>query len=304
MDLAGRSVLVTGARGFIGSHLRRALEREGAEVHATSRAEADPPAAWWRPDLEDIASVRELLARVRPRVVYHLAGHVSAAPDRALVLPTLRSLFVSAVNLMLAASERGDCRVVLAGSLTESSGPGDPAASPYAAAKTAASTYAELFHALYDLPVVSARLFMTYGPGQHPSKVLPYTAASLLRGESPELSSGNQTADWIYVDDVAEALVRIGRLEGLDGSRIDLGSGELTSLREVVALLAAEVGGPGAPRFGARPDRPREREQTRRADVEEAAARLGGWRARVSLPEGLRRTVAWLRDPGALPGGT
>ena len=79
--------------------------------------------------------------------------------------------------------------------------------SPYAAAKWAASGYGRMFHELYGAPVVILRPFMTYGPGQAPSKLIPAVTLSLLRGERPKLSSGKARADWVYIGDVIEGFI-------------------------------------------------------------------------------------------------
>ena len=285
---------MTGGSGFLGSNLTRRLLAEDAVVHATSRTQRPAPPAWWTCDLEDVDAVRALLHETRPEVVYHFAGRVTAEPDRDLVLPLYHSLLTSTVNVLLAASEEGCRRVVLAGSLTEPTHPGEVPASPYAAAKHAGNAYARMFDALYELSVVVTRPYMTYGPGQSPTKVVPYAATALLRGESPELSSGELEADWIYVDDVTEGLLRAGFAPGIGGSEIDLGTGTLHSLRSVIERVAAQIGGPGAPIFGAIPERPLERPRVARVD--EASRRLGGWRPLVDLDEGIRRTIAALRE--------
>lgn len=298
-QVEGSSVLVTGGSGFLGSNLCRRLIADGAHVHATSRERRASPPAWSTCDLEDVDAVRGLLRETRPEVVYHFAGQVTAAPDRDLVLPLYHSLLTSTVNVLLAASELGCRRVVLAGSLTEPTHPGEVPASPYAAAKYACNGYAKMFDAIYDLSVVITRPYMTYGPGQSPSKVVPYAAAALLRGESPELSSGRLESDWIYVDDVTEGLVRAGWVEGVGGREVDLGTGTLHSLREVIERVAAQIGGPGAPVFGSRAERPLERPRV--AQVEEASRLLGGWRPKVDLDEGLRLTIEALRAGEGAP---
>jgi UDP-glucose 4-epimerase len=291
--LADRRILVTGGSGFLGAALCRRLMGEGAVVHATSRRVQPEPPISWQPNLEDAGAVRELFEQVRPEVVYHFAGQVTADPDRSFVLPLFHSLLGSTVNVMLAASEMGCPRVVLAGSLTEPAGPGEVPASPYAAAKFACSGYAKMFHAIYGLSVVITRPFMTYGPGQNPSKVVPYSTATLLSGASPKLSSGRAESDWIYIDDVVDGLVRAGLVDGVGGRDVDLGTGTLVSLRAVIEKLDAQIGGPARPQFGGQADRPMERPRVAR--VAEATELLQGWRPVVDLDEGLRRTIEALR---------
>jgi UDP-glucose 4-epimerase len=165
--------------------------------------------------------------------------------------------------------------------------------SPYAAAKWAANGYARMFHALYDTPVVVARLFMVYGPGQRDlRKLIPYVTLSLLRGEPPKLSSGRRPVDWIYVNDVVIGLLNLGNAPGVDGAVVDLGFGELVTTREVVEILRDIIGGP-QPEFGALPERPMERVKT--ADVD-ATYRMIGWKPAVSLREGLKKTVEWYQS--------
>ena len=298
--LAGRRVVITGASGFLGSHLRGRLQRIGAEVHGVSRthrraAAADEPATcWWQADTSDLVQVEKLFQETRPNVIFHLSGLSSAAPGIEMVLPTFQSLLGSAVNVMTVASHLADCRVVLAASLTEPSpGQAEPTpSSPYAAAKWAAGTYARMFHRLYGLPVVMVRPFMTYGPYQDRRKIIPYMTLSLLGGTAPELSSGTQQFDWIYVDDVTDGFIAAAVSSNLEGSTIDLGSGSAMSVREIADRLVQLLDTPLRPVFGARENRPLELVRT--ANLEEAFAKLR-WRPTVSLDEGLRRTVEWYR---------
>jgi UDP-glucose 4-epimerase len=296
-SLAGRRLLVTGASGFIGARLCRRAAEQGATVHALSRrprAEAGD-VRWERGDLADDAVAGNLVQRIRPDVVLHLASEVSGGRDLGLVRPMLRANLLAAVNVMLACAEQG-CRVVLAGSMEEPD-PGDPdavAQSPYAAAKWAALTYARHLHALHDLPVVHLRVFMVYGPGQLDlRKLVPYVTVSLLRGVTPRLTSGARAVDWIYVDDVVDAFLRAAAAPGVEGRSLDIGSGAPVAARELVERLHELVGGAVEPAFGAVPDRPLER--VRVADPIPAAAALD-WRPRTSLDDGLARTVAFYRD--------
>ena len=107
--------MVTGASGFIGSHLCRRLYDSGAEVHAISRAERpnDSSFHWWQGDLSETVRVRSLMAAIKPDLIFHLASHVVGARDSELVLPTFRSNLMSTVNLLAAAGEVGCRRIVL-----------------------------------------------------------------------------------------------------------------------------------------------------------------------------------------------
>jgi nucleoside-diphosphate-sugar epimerase len=297
--LRARRVVITGATGFLGSHLLRRLHGGGVEVHAVSRSDqthqAPQAARWWRADMADPLDVHRVLDSTRPDVVYHLSGLSTGVPDRAFVLPTLHSLLVSTVNVLAAARELGGCRVVLAASLTEpEAGRTEPVpGSPYAAAKWAAGGYARMFHGLYGLPVVMVRPFMTYGPGQDPRKIVPYIIRSLLDGQAPQLSSGTQRFDWIYVDDVVEGLIAAGHAADVEGSTIDLGSGTTVAVHDVAERIVRVIGTTVRPLFGARPDRPLE--WVRTADVGGARDKLG-WTPSVSLDSGLQRTVEWFRE--------
>ncbi len=299
MAPASPTILITGASGFIGGHLARRLVAGGAEVHGVSRQEHEVRAdgvRWWRGDLTDADALPNLVAAVAPQVIVHLASQVSGARGPDNVLPTFRNNLLTSVAVMLAAVRTGIRRIVIAGSMDE------PAAgetnqvpgSPYAAAKWAASGYARMFRALYDLDIVSLRIAMVYGPGQaDTTKLVPYAIRSLLRGVAPELGSGNRAVDWVYVEDVARGIERACFAAQAEGQTLDLASGNLVSIREVVERLTALANPSVVPKFGAIADRPLERAWS--ADVARTKALLG-WRATTSLDLGLAQTVRWYRD--------
>lgn len=294
-------ILVTGASGFIGSRLCRHLLDDRAEVHAVCRRHPEriPAAAEIHTlDLSDAVAVERLVAGVRPEVVYHLASHVAGARAAELMLPTFRANLASTVHLLAALAGRDCCRLFLqAGSLEEPEDAEATPSSPYAAAKWAAAAYGRMAQALYDLPFVRARLFMVYGPGQWDlAKLVPYTILSLLGGAEPSFSSGDRPVDWVFVDDVVEGLTRIGNHPGLGGATVDLGSGRLATVREIVAMLFELLAPERRPRFGDRGDRPSE--QVRRAACEETE-RLLGWRPTTGLRAGLEATVEWYRIESA-----
>ena len=185
-------------------------------------------------------------------------------------------------------------RVVLANSLEEPTEEEAGAApvSPYAAAKLASTGYARMFHALYGLHVVPARIGMVYGPRQSDMvKLVPYTIRCLIEGEIPRFSSGVRLCDWIYVEDVADALIATALSDQAAGEVVDVATGTMTSVGDVVREIHALMDAP-APKFGDAGDRPLER--TYRTDVARTRS-LTGWRAAIDVREGLRRTVEWYR---------
>jgi UDP-glucose 4-epimerase len=289
------TVLVTGGSGFIGSRVLERLRHAGLELHALSRTHEpgeERGVRWWQGDVAEGEAIRKVFASARPELVFHLAGETRAAREVDLVGPTFEANVVGTVNVLRAAAEVDCRRVVLSGSLEE---PDDAnPSSPYAASKWAAGVYGRMFERLYGLSVVNLRLFMVYGPAQRDvRKLVPYTILSLLGGTAPEVSSGGREVDWVFVDDVAEAFVAAASASGLDGRTLDVGSGTMHSVREIVERLTELVAPQITPEFGAVEERPFE--QVRRADVERTAASLG-WRASTSLDDGLGLTIDWYRE--------
>jgi UDP-glucose 4-epimerase len=302
----GRRVLVTGARGFIASRLCQRLIADDAVVCGLSTKAITPRAgmSWRQIDLTDRAAVTALIRDVRPEVLFHLAGHVTGSQSVEHVLPTVDQNLISTINILTTAVETAGCRVVLAGSMQEPS-PDDPNSvlcSPYAASKWACNAYARMFHGLYRLPVSIARPFMVYGPGQWDSaKLLPYVITSFLKGDAPRVSSGDRALDWVYVDDAVDGFLAVALSPFDDARTIDLGTGTLVSIRDVIGRVRRIIGSHVDAGFGAIPDRPFERPHAARV---EETKQLIGWSASTSLDDGLKATVDWYREQLAAPGVT
>jgi UDP-glucose 4-epimerase len=296
---SGGKILVTGASGFIGSCLCQNLLSVGAEVHGVSRTlqpKGSKNLHWWQGDLADIAKVRDLLTKIRPDYIFHLAGHNSGSRALSLVLPTLHSNLISTVNLLTASTEVGCNRIILIGSLEE---PDSRSAevipsSPYAAGKWCSSAYARMFYALYQTPVVNVRVFMVYGPGQKDLlKLIPYVTLSLLRNNAPKISTGKRQVDWIYVEDVVEGLLAIMQSPGIEGNTVDLGSGVLVPVRTVVEKISKIINVKVNPLFGAVGER--QMEQIRVAQIKSTYTMIG-WKPTTSLEKGLENTVNWYKE--------
>jgi nucleoside-diphosphate-sugar epimerase len=290
--------LVTGASGFIGSHLVSRLATLGADVHTVSRQaqRGTRNEVWHVADLTEASGCLELVGTVAPDVVFHLASAVTGAREVDLVLPLMEANQVAAVNLLTAIAKAAPtARVVLAGSIEEPHrGPDFMPVSPYAAAKSAATAYAMMFARLWSVRVSVLQIAMVYGPAQRDlTKLLPYATLNLLRGNAPQLSSGTRLVDWVYVDDVIDALLRTAETDAAVGEVFDICSGRPVSIRDTVELLAMIVGSEARPLFSVAADRPMDLAQ--RGDSE-PAANLLSWHASTPLETGLRQTVAWYAE--------
>jgi len=297
-DFRSKRVLVTGATGFIGSALTRSLLEHDAEVSAVSRSQIcsrGDDIHWLCADLSSLPQSRQLFASCNPHVVFHLASEVTGSREIEHVASTMQANLRTAVNVMTCATEIGIERLVLAGSMEEPDDTDSPPipTSPYAAAKWAATAYGRLFHALYGTPVVMARLFMVYGPGQEDKrKLIPYVTTSLLSGKSPAVTAGHRAVDWIFLGDVVTALMACGSASGIEGKRLDIGTGKTTSVRKIVDMLNKMIDPAIGVTYGRVPER--KLETTRVADLLNTNTHLN-WHPQTDLENGLRKTIAWYR---------
>jgi UDP-glucose 4-epimerase len=308
----GRRVLITGAAGFIGQRLVRRLVGAGARVYAGLAPDEAPERAARLPaqvhrltfDLRDAAAVRSAVAEAMlPRhpcppageqsgaVVFHLAavGVTDRAVDPALALAVNGG---GTVHLLEALRDRDVRRVVLTGTCYEYGAreavEGLDPFNAYAASKVAAWAFGRMYWRVHGLPVVTVRPFQIYGPGQPGHTLIPAAIRAALAGEDFPMTPGEQERDFIYVDDVVEGMVAAGASD-VEGLSLDLGTGVARPVRQVVEQAWKLAGGSGRVLAGALPYRPGEVMRLM-ADAERTEG-LIGWRARVGLEEGLRRTV-------------
>jgi UDP-glucose 4-epimerase len=301
--------LVTGAAGFLGSALANRLTREGQEVRGLDDLSAgdpnrlNPDVLFTRGDVTDQPKLWTLLQEVD--CVYHLAAKVSV-PESVLYPREYNIINVGGtVSVMEAMRDVGVKRVVLISSgavygdqskqpLTEEIRPNP--GSPYAVSKLAAEHYVRTIGALWGIETVSLRVFNTYGPGQplpaaHPP-VIPHFLRQIARGGTLVINSrGEQTRDFVYVDDVVEAMVAAATAPTVDRSVINIGSGIETSIK-ALAQSAIEAVGASADWMYMEDQDPGPSRMC--ADIRLARAKLG-YKPRVSLGEGLQRMVT--HDP-------
>lgn len=293
------SVLVTGSTGYIGNHVVRKLAAAGQHVHAVSRTshdEHEPRVTWHRLDLHDRAAVNSLLRRVQPDKALHLAWDV--APGEFWSAAENLDWVASSLMLLRTLADAGCQRVVLAGSCAEYDWDVQPCeeSSPlrpstlYGAAKAAVSTTALAAAPELGMQVAVGRIFFLFGPGEPTDKLVAYVIRSLLSGRRAACSDGRQMRDYLYVEDVADALAKL--LDSSLAGAVNIGSGRPTAVAELLGMVGDVVGRPdlvglGDQAGGAEPP-------LVVADVTRLQAELG-WEPLVGLREGIARTVNWWR---------
>lgn len=307
IDLRGTLFALSGASGFIGRHLVTALQRRGANV-VTLRRPGSPAAPFTttRTHVLDFADARACAAslrRLQPTHVIHLAGFANSDRSVAAITRSLDINLLSGMNFILGAMDAvPEARIVLAGTL-ETSSPWKgrvEVGSPYGISKVMLEVLSGSLQQLYGVNLVNAKIGMVYGPDDpNEHRLVPTVVRALLRGQSPHLSSGTRRCDWIYVDDVAEGLIRTALLPTLEQPSVDIGSGSLTSIREVTDLIQELIGTDIEPRFNGELDRPNEQE--RAADIATTRSLLD-WVPATELRLGLAQTIRWHRRMRARTG--
>jgi NAD dependent epimerase/dehydratase len=319
-DLDGRRILVTGAGGFIGSHLTEALLARGARVRALvhydsrgswgelSPLRAEPPAALEvRPgDVRDPFLVDSLVQGVD--VVVHLAALIPIPYSYVAPAEFVDTNVRGTLHLLEAARRHGVARF-LHTSTSEVYGsalytPIDErhplqAQSPYAASKIGADALVESYGRSFGVSVAIVRPFNTYGPRQSTRAFLPAVLAQLLRGDVVRVGSLDPVRDMNYVDDTVAGFVAACTATNIEGSTLNLGSGRGISMRSLLELAEKAAG--RRARVEVEPSRLRpEASEVRElvCDPSAARAKLGkfGWTPAVPLEEGVERTARWIAD--------
>ncbi|HEU5160651.1 MAG TPA: NAD-dependent epimerase/dehydratase family protein [Streptosporangiaceae bacterium] len=297
-------ILVTGAAGFIGSHLIDRLVADGHEtigVDNMSTGHNVPGAAELRRmDVADPALVT-LAADFRPEVICHLAAQVSVRASVADPAHDARVNVLGTATALEAARAAGARKIVFTSSCAVYGVPDAlpvPAAaplrprSPYAASKVSGEIYVEMYKALHGLDYTTLVLANVYGPRQRPEGeagvISIFADALIARKPTQVYGDGKNTRDYVYVLDVVDAFARACGERG-GGRRFNVGTGVQTSDRELHTLVAAAAGAPDEPSFAP----PRLGDLPAMAiDPDPARAELG-WAPRTDLRTGLDATVAW-----------
>jgi dTDP-glucose 4,6-dehydratase len=310
-----KQVLVTGAGGFIGSHLVEKLANSGAKVrafvHYNSRG--DPGLLSMLPteiidkldiiagDLRDLPAV--LSASSDVQVIFHLGALIAIPYSYKHPAEVVESNVMGTLNVLLAGRENGVARIIHTSS-SEVYGsairvPIDEThplqgQSPYSASKIGADKLAESFYCAYDLPVVTIRPFNTYGPRQSARAVIPSIILQAINQYKIHLGNLEAIRDFTYVSDTVEGFLCAAQTTGIEGKTINLGVGSEIRIKELINEIISILGKPIEIVVDEERLRPSKSEVTRLLSDNRLARELLGWTPRVSLREGLSKTIEWI----------
>lgn len=305
----GRRVLVTGATGFLGSHVVRRLLADGARVTALASVRSEAPARLIdvlgdvelvTADIGDRDAITDAVRRTTPDAVVHLAAitHVGRSFERPVA--HIRTNVEGTVNLLQALGGEYERFVYIGTGDVYGDGPApfredQPVmpVSPYAVSKYAAERFCRMYHEAHGWPIVCLRPFNAYGPRQSVDRVIPELIVAGLHRVALPMTEGRQTREFTFVDDVADAFVLALTRPGIDGEVLNVCRGEEVSMRDLATTVAALLGTDVEPEFGALPYRPNE--IWRMVGDGSRAEALLGWRPTTALVDGLERTIDWYR---------
>ncbi len=303
--LKGIRVLLTGGTGAIGANLAQRLVADGCQVYLLVRPNSnrirlqtiEDQIKILSADLTDGASVQAAIQIIKPQIVYHLASTPFNPPtissethlqvnllgtfhllEALRQFPDVKIIFTSSAAAYGAGSKLSENDLLLPGTML-------------GASKACASILLQTFAKLYQIQTVELRLFTPYGPWEHPRRLIPSTILSALNKINMVMSEGKQQRDYLYIDDVLEAIILAAKKPLPLSSVFNICTGQGIAIRDVVNLTLELMDNPVTVELGALPMRPDEIMEM--SGNNQSARQILGWQPQTSLKEGLQKTISW-----------
>ena len=309
METMGVKVFLTGGTGFVGANLVRALLREGYDVHLAVRETSK----LWRIEgilssitlhkckLENVNDIEQVLKKTKPKGIIHLAAY-GGSPSQKNKVETITTNLTSFVNLLDAACKTGFEWFINTGSSSEYGTKDSPMKeldypnpiNLYGVTKLASTLFAQAQAKKLGLPVVTLRLFSPFGFYEDSSRLIPYIIKSMLERVPTKLSCPSNVRDFIFIEDVIEAYLKviqhISKLES--GDVLNVGSGKQHTILQCFEILKKITGYNIAPQWDSAEARDSDLAKTWEADISKITSKIG-FIPQYSFEEGLSRTVQW-----------
>jgi dTDP-glucose 4,6-dehydratase len=317
LDWKNKRVLVTGAAGFIGSHLTERLVTLGAKTKAFIRYNSRNNQGYieyFKPqirekvevisgDLRDAQAVREASKDVD--IIFHLGSLIAIPYSYLHPTEVVETNVLGTLNVMKAGRENKVERIIHT-STSEVYGtaiyvPIDEkhplqGQSPYSASKIGADMIAESFYRSYDLPVTIIRPFNTYGPRQSARAVIPTLITQIIAGGDVFLGSTRPVRDFNYISDTIDGFIKMAEASNIEGEIVNIGCGKGISIGELADKIISLIGKEVKVIFDALRVRPKKSEVERLIACNKKAKELIGWEPKVSLEDGLKKTIDWISE--------
>lgn len=298
--------LITGASGFVGSCLLRRLAANGEEVHILTRQESNK----WRivdildhikehqVDLRDRSTLLKVLSEIRPDIIYHCAAY-GARPFQHDPFKSAEVNLMGTVNLVEALMKIGYESLIHTGSSAEY-GKKDKLMTEqdllepntvYGATKAAASLFCQATARSKRQPILILRLMSPYGPYDEPKRLIPAVIRKCLAGEDPELSSGEQSRSFFFIEDLIDLYLQVPFSQWSPGEIVNVGPEGQYSVRDIATKIIKLTGASVQPLLGALPPREFDTDYWL-ADMTKVKS-IFGWTPKIDIDEGLRRTIEW-----------
>jgi NAD dependent epimerase/dehydratase len=312
-----KAVLVTGAGGFIASHLVEALIERGARVRSFVRYNSrnDPGLLSLLPpetihqteiiagDLRDLPAVQSAIRGVD--IVFHLGALITIPYSYLHPLEVVETNVIGTLNVLLGCRNLGIHRLVhtstsevygTALSIPMNESHPLQGQSPYSASKIGADKLAESFYKSYDTPVVIVRPFNTYGPRQTARAVIPTIITQALSQNTVNLGNLNTRRDLTYISDTIAGFLQAAEISGIEGEAINLGSGYEIQIGELAQEIISLIGKPVEIVVDPNRLRPEKSEVQRLLSDNSKAKKVLGWEPQVTLTQGLEKTIEWIKQ--------
>ncbi|MFC1977612.1 NAD-dependent epimerase/dehydratase family protein [Chloroflexota bacterium] len=295
----GKNVLITGGSGFIGRNLSRRLNECGAKVFIIDNREKpnELTASFSRCDITDYSQLRDIFAGISPQIVFHLAATISRASEFDMLYRMIDVNLVGTVNLFNCLRQVTNLQSVVVAGTAEEYGINtvpfrenlnENPTNPYSFSKTCVSHLCRLAHSLFDIPVSVLRATLAYGPGQEEVMLIPSLIESLLRNQSFLLSAGEQTRDFLFIDDLVEAYLLAGSNKSAFGEIFNIGSGKSYKIKDIAHKIGRILGKEHLLSFG-KVDYRKSEIMDYQVDFSKARNILN-WMPKIDIDEGLRLT--------------
>jgi len=250
-------------------------------------------------DLRDFLKVKQVVRDIEPHKVFHLAAYVDVSRSFDIIEEMIDINVKGTINLLRALEGINYDSFINTGSSEEYGDNPTPfredqipnPVSPYSASKASTTLFCRMLHKTMGLPIITLRPFPTYGPGQESKMLIPELIRSMMQGRALKMTPGEQTRDFIYIEDVIDGFIKASICSKAKGEIINIGSGREYKIKDVVKLTVRLMRASITPEMGALPYRPGEAWHFY-CDNSKAKSILG-WEPRVELEDGLQRTIDW-----------